>query len=62
MDKPTTITKNQFNRYLKVQQSGEYNMFDPNARIVAGLDKNQWLEIMRDYDNLSIKYSEREGI
>jgi len=50
------ITKNQFAQYRRVQNSGRYNMFDPNARMLTELDKNTYLSIMKNYDELSKKY------
>jgi len=50
------ITREQFEGYKEVQSSGQYNMFDPNARMLTGLDKNTYLSIMKNYDELSKKY------
>lgn len=56
----TGITKEQFHRYVRVQKSGEYNMFSPEAMVVAGLSKGQFLEIMDKYNALEEKYGEAE--
>jgi hypothetical protein len=50
------ITKAQFNSYVRVQKSGNYNMFSPEARISSGLDKITYLKVMEDYDELEDKY------
>ena len=50
------ITREQFEGYKEVQNSGRYNMFDPNARMLTELDKNTYLSIMKNYDELSKKY------
>ena len=46
------ITKEQFKRYKRVQESGSYNMFSPEAMMAAGLSKSHFLEIMDNYDKL----------
>mgnify|MGYP003142647882 CR=1 FL=1 len=50
------ITKEQFQEYRDVQDSGMFNMFDPNARAVTSLSKPQWIEIIKNYDELEDKY------
>ena len=50
------ITKEQFAQYRRVQDSGSYNMFDPNARASTSLDKGQWIHIMKHYSELKEKY------
>ena len=53
----TEITKQQFKAYLQVQMSGVTNMFDlRNVTALAGLDKNQCLEIMENYGELYKKH------
>tara|TARA_R110000787_G_scaffold6835_4_gene23649 strand:- start:1223 stop:1429 length:207 start_codon:yes stop_codon:yes gene_type:complete len=43
------ITEEDFKEYVKVQKSGEYNMFDPRARELTDLSKEQWTKIMKHY-------------
>ena len=50
------ITKEQFIEYYKVQASGQFNMFDPNARGMTSLNSEQWIAIMQNYENLHNKY------
>ena len=53
----TKITKEQFEAYIRVQNSGVTNMFDiRNVTALTGLDKNQCLEIMSNYSELEEKY------
>ena len=54
------VTEAQFRAYTKVQSGGKYNMFDPNARKLTGLDKNTYLAIMKNYDELEQKYGGNE--
>ena len=51
-----TISKEAFNRYLDVQKSGQFNMFDVRAREAADLTKEQILIIIDNYDELTDKY------
>ena len=54
----TEITKQQFKAYLQVQMSGVTNMFDlRNVTALTGLDKNQCIAIMEQYNELDKKYS-----
>ena len=54
----TTISKEQFESYVRVQKSGVTNMFDlNNVKALTGLNKEQCLEIMSNYGELEEKYS-----
>ena len=46
------ITKEDFLEYKRVQMSGMFNMFDPRAREMTSLSKDQWLRIMKEYSKL----------
>ena len=50
------ISKEQFKEYTDVQSTGMFNMFDPNARMCTSLTKNEWIDIMKNYNELSDKY------
>ena len=51
------ITEEQFESYVRVQKSGVINMFDlRNVTALTGLNREQCLEIMNNYDKLSKKY------
>ena len=53
-----TISKKQFESYVRVQKSGVTNMFDiRNVTALTGLDKNQCIAIMEQYGELDKKYS-----
>ena len=51
------ITKEEFQEFKRVQLSGMYNMFDPQAIRESGLDKDTYLKIMKNYSELDEKYS-----
>ena len=46
------ITKSKFDEYKTVQKSGMFNMFDPKAREMTSLTKDEWTTIMREYKKL----------
>ena len=50
------ISSEQFQEYRDVQDSGLNNMFDPNARAMTSLCKDEWLYIMKNYKSLKEKY------
>ena len=52
------ITEEDFKEYKRVQQSGMFNMFDPRAREMTSLSKDQWVRIMKEYDKLDKAWSE----
>ena len=59
VNKMTEITKEQFEAYVDVQESGVTNMF--NAKLVgelSGLNKEEIIEIMKNYGTLKDKYDE----
>jgi len=51
------ITIEEFNEFEEVRQNGLYNMFDPKARELTNLSKEQWVVIMRDYSKLKEAWS-----
>ena len=50
------ISRDEFLAFAEVRKSGEYNMFEPRAREVAGLSKEKWFEIIRQYNQLYNKH------
>ena len=59
VNKMENITREDFEAYVDVQESGVTNMF--NAKLVgelSGLDKEQIITIMKNYGTLKDKYDE----
>ncbi len=48
-----------FKKYVRVQMGGRYNMFDPRARAATGMDKDEYIFVMENYDALK-KASEKK--
>jgi len=54
------ITKEQFEAYVDVQESGVTNMLDvKTVSNLSGLEKKQILTIIKNYSELKEKYDER---
>ena len=49
-------SKEQFKAYRRVQDSGAYNMFTPDAILSTGLDKETYFDIIENYDEYTEKY------
>lgn len=56
MSNKETINKAEWEEYRFVQDSGLYNMYDPNARAMTTLSRSKWLHIMKNYSELKTKY------
>ena len=55
----TEITKEQFEAYVDVQESGVTNMFDvKTVGQLSGLEKEVIMTIMKSYGELIAKYNE----
>ena len=55
------ITKSKFDEYKTVQVSGMFNMFDPRARELTSLSKDEWVTIMQEYDKLNKAWGDNEA-
>lgn len=54
------ITKEKFDEYVTVQRSGMFNMFDPQARAMTTLTKEEWTTIMQEYKKLNEAWGDNE--
>jgi hypothetical protein len=54
------ISKKDWESYRFVQKSGEYNMFDPRARLMTHLTKDKWVDIIKNYNELKTQYETKE--
>ena len=52
------LTRKDFRAFAEVRKSGLYNMFDPRAREMTHLSREQWVAIMEQYSELENKYKE----
>ena len=49
-------SKEQFQAYRRVQDSGAYNMFTPDAILSTGLDKETYFDIIEHYSEYKKQY------
>jgi hypothetical protein len=56
MSETVKIDRNQWKQYRDVQDSGQFNMFDPRARAMTNLSKNEWIHIISNYTDLKEKF------
>lgn len=52
------ITRSQFRSYERVRQVGHYNMLDSRARALTGLDKDMYMQVLKNYNKLTALYPE----
>ena len=53
-------SKEQFKAYREVQDSGQFNMFTPDAILSTGLDKETYFDIIKHYSEYREKYEGEE--
>ena len=58
MSNEIIITRDDWDEYRTVQDSGMFNMYTPQARELTSLSKDKWLYILRNYDELSLIHEE----
>ena len=55
------ITKENFLEYKEVvQKNNKFNPYDPQARAMTSLSKEQWFEIIRNYKSLNNAWGKDE--
>ena len=52
------LTRKDFRAFAEVRKSGLYNMFDPRAREMTHLSRDQCVAIIEQYTELENKYKE----
>jgi PAS domain-containing protein len=50
------ITKEMFQAYEEVRKRGRFNMFDPRARELTGLSREDYLNIISNYNTYMEKW------
>lgn len=58
MEKENLPSKEDFMAYERMRQSGNFNMFDPRAQIYSGLDKDTYINVMKNYSALNELYAD----
>ena len=52
MEEKNKVTKDEWIAFMEVRQDGQQNMFSPQARQSAGLDRDKWAKIIKNFDKL----------
>lgn len=50
-----------FAAYVRVQESGRFNMFDPRARLLTGLGRDDYIFVMDNYTELQQQYEQQKA-
>jgi hypothetical protein len=50
------VGKNEFREFDAVRRSGAFNMLDQRARELTSLNKLQWIDILKNYDEYHNKW------
>ena len=50
-------TKDEFRKFIEVRDSGEFNMFSPEARQQTSISKEKWVDMLKNYDTYKETYS-----
>ena len=51
------VTKEEFDRFVRVQESGMVNMMSPDVQDLADISKEVHMAIMGNYEELAEEYS-----
>ena len=51
------VSKDEFDRYVRVQESGVTNMISPDVQDLADISKDVHMAILKNYSELSDKYT-----
>jgi len=54
------VTESDFLQYKEVQESGMFNMFDPRAREMTTLSREQWVKIIENYKTFNDNWGEKD--
>ena len=55
------ITAEEWHEYRAVQDSGMFNMYDPQARAMTDVSKPKWIHIMKHYSELKRQFEGGEN-
>jgi len=57
MSKIKKVSSDKFWRFVKMRDTGLYNVFDPNFRDAADLTKDETIFIIRNFEKLDKEYN-----
>ena len=56
MSKENKVTMEEWIQYRAIQDSGMFNMFDPQAREMTNISRDKWIKIIKNYSKLKEKF------
>ena len=56
MSKENEVTMDEWIQYRAIQDSGMFNMFDPQAREMTDVSRDKWIKIIKNYSELKEKF------
>ena len=56
MSNNNEVTMDEWIQYRAIQDSGMFNMFDPQAREMTDVSRDKWLQIIKHYSELKEKF------
>ena len=54
------VTESDFLQYKEVEESGMFNMFDPRAREMTTLSREQWVKIIENYKTFNDNWGKKD--
>ena len=58
MSNDNEVTMDEWIQYRAIQDSGMFNMFDPQAREMTDVSREKWINIIKNYSELKEKFEE----
>ena len=56
MSNENKVTMEEWIQYRAIQDSGMFNMFDPQAREMTDVSRDKWIQIIKNYSELKEKF------
>ena len=60
MSNKNEVTIDEWTQYRAIQDSGMFNMFDPQAREMTDVSRDKWIQIIKNYSELKEKFEGKD--
>ena len=61
MSNENKVTIDEWTQYRAIQDSGMFNMFDPQAREMTDVSRDKWIQIIKNYFELKEKFEGKDN-
>lgn len=61
MSNENKVTIDEWTQYRAIQDSGMFNMFDPQAREMTDVSRDKWIQIIKNYSELKEKFEGKDN-